>query len=82
MISNGYHPDQDSTGFSPDHGWCLHCARAMRLGEVRIYLPGHIGGPFCSQTCISSYRTKPEVVLCKVQFPDRAQRDATDSSPY
>lgn len=75
MISQGYHPDQNVSGFHPDSGWCKQCARTMRVGEVKMFLPGSIGGPFCSQACISAHDPK------RIDR-ERRERDARDTSPY
>lgn len=81
MISQGYHPDQNVSGFHPDSGWCQQCARALRVGEVKYFLGGRSAylevpaGPFCSQACISAHDPK---AIEKA----RRERDARDTSPY
>lgn len=46
------HPDENSTGFDPKHGWCVEpdCGKVIRTGGRMWYGAGGLG-PFCSLDC-------------------------------
>lgn len=45
------HPDEQSSGFSPEQGWCQHCSGVLRIAGVKWY-GQHSTGPYCSIGCM------------------------------
>lgn len=43
------HPDADSSGWNPRHGWCDWCGRVLRVVGTRLY---YGTGSYCSDECV------------------------------